>query len=172
MLKLALALIAALGLATGASADCDHFKWPLAREKVWFAQAVEPIEASAEISRLDQAFALALKPSDSAGYLLPLKRPAVAGTYGGVVKVSSIPKPGVYQVTLTREAWVDVVQNGARAQSRNVSRQRDCVEMRKSVRFELAAGPAAVQISGVDSASIVFALAPAPKDQTPKDQTP
>ena len=34
-----------------ARADCDHFKWPLAREKAWFAASPAPIDAGAEIAR-------------------------------------------------------------------------------------------------------------------------
>jgi hypothetical protein len=148
--------------ATTALADCDHFKWPLEREKAWFAQAPKPIEAGAEIALAEQAFQLGLKPSEAAGYLLPLKKPAAAGTYGGVVKVAAIAKAGTYEVTLSREAWVDVIQNQARAKSLNVSRQRDCETIRKSIKFERKTGPAALQISGVDSASIVVSLAAAP----------
>ena len=74
----------------------------------------------------------------------------------------AIPKAGLYEVTLSREAWMDVIQNNARAKSRNVSRQRDCAAMRKSVRFDLAAGPAALQISGVDNPAIAFAFAASP----------
>jgi hypothetical protein len=164
MTKHGLAFTLSIWLAGAASAyaDCDHFKWPLAREKAWFAQALKPVEAGAEIGLADQAFLLALKPSEAASYLLPLKKAAAAGSFGGVVKVASVPKAGTYEVTLSREAWVDVIQDQARAKSLNVSRQRDCASLRKSVRFALNAGPAALQISGVDSSAIVFALAAAP----------
>ena len=164
MRLLAAAATLALFVLSSASAraDCDHFKWPLAREKAWFAGSPEPIDAGTEIEVADQAFALTLKPNDAAGYLLPLTKAAAAGTYGGVVKLALIPKGGVYEVTLSREGWIDVIQNNARAKSRNVSRQRDCAVMRKSVQFQLAAGPAALQISGVEAPTIVFALASAP----------
>ncbi len=110
----------------------------------------------------DRAFTLTLKPSDAAGYLLPLAKPAVAGTYGGVVRVAAIPKAALYEVTLSREAWVDIIQNDVRVKTRNVSRQRDCASMRKSIQFQLAAGSAALQISGVDAPAIVVAVASAP----------
>jgi hypothetical protein len=145
-----------------ARADCDHFKWPLAREKAWFAASPAPIDAGSQIALADQAFTLTLKPNDAAGYLLAVTKPAAAGTYGGVVKLAQIPKEGLYEVTLSREGWIDVIQNNARVKSRNVSRQRDCAAIRKSVQFQLAAGPAALQISGVDAPAIVFALASTP----------
>ena len=43
----ALAIVAMLALfvlsSAAARADCDHFKWSLAREKVWFAASPAPI---------------------------------------------------------------------------------------------------------------------------------
>ena len=107
----------ALGLmALGAApvrADCEHFKWPLARERAWFAAAPEPVEAGAEFALAEQAFALALKPARRRDSLCRRKT-ARWTTFGAVVKLKAIPKPGLYQVTLSREAWVDVIQNGAR----------------------------------------------------------
>ena len=41
---------ALVGSAAPAYADCDHFKWPLAREKAWFAAAPAPVDAGAEIA--------------------------------------------------------------------------------------------------------------------------
>jgi hypothetical protein len=146
--------------AGAARADCDHFKWSLAKEKTWFALSPEP--AGAEIAPAERVFELALKAGDAAAFVVPLKKPMAAGEYGGVVRISAIPKAGLYQVTLSREAWVDVIQNQARARTRNVSRQSDCPAFAKSVRFELAAGPAVLQISGVAAAKVAFAFAAAP----------
>ncbi len=151
----------ALALATPARADCDHFKWPLARERAWFAAGAEPLEAGAEIGPGEQAYALTLKPGEAAGYVLASKKP-VAGTFGAVVRLKAIAKPGIYQVTLSREAWIDLIQSGVSARSRNVSRQNDCAAIHKSVRFQLEAGPAILQISGVDAPGIDFAVAPSP----------
>lgn len=157
-------LVVALGLiawgSTAARADCDHFKWPLARERAWFAAAPEPVDAGAEIGLADQAYALTMKPADAAGFVVPPKK-ALGPTFGAVVKLNAIPKPGLYQVTLSREAWVELVQNGAPVKSRNVSRQSDCSDIRKSVRFELVAGPAVLQISATDNQEIHVAVAPA-----------
>jgi hypothetical protein len=154
-------IVLALLLSGGAArADCDHFKWSLAREKAWFASAPEP--AGPEIAPGEKAYELALKQGDAAGFALPLKKPMAAGEYGGVVRIASVPKAGLYQVTLSREAWVDVIQNQARARTRNVSRQRDCPSFAKSVRFELAAGPAVLQISGVAAPKLGFAFTAAP----------
>ena len=147
--------------AAPARADCDHFKWKLDQEKTWFAQTPKLVEAGGAIAGASGAYEVALKPESAAGYVIAPKT-LTAGAFGAIVRIAAIPKPGLYQVTLSREAWVDVIQNGARARTRNVSRQRDCPSFKKSVRLLLSAGPAVVQFSGVAAPSIAFALAPAP----------
>ena len=154
-------IVLALLLSGGAArADCDHFKWSLAKEKAWFALSPEP--AGAEIAPAERAVELALKQGDAAGFVLPLKKPMGPSEYGGVVHIAALAKAGLYQVTLSNEAWVDVIQNQARARTRNVSRQSDCPAFAKSVRFELAAGPAVLQISGVAAPKLAFAFTAAP----------
>jgi hypothetical protein len=156
-------IIAALALtlaATAARGDCDHFKWSLAPEESWFSQSPEPIDSGGELTAGPHAYELALKPEDAMNFVEPPTK-RTPGGFGAVVRVAALPKPGLYQITLSREAWVDIVQNGARARSQNVSRQRDCPAFVKSVRFVLAAGAATLQLSGVTDASIDLAFAPA-----------
>jgi len=160
MVRLA-CLVLFLVCAASARADCDHFKWKLDQEKTWFARTPEPVEAGGQIASASGAYEVALKPESAAGYVVPPKKPT-PGAYGAVVRIAQVPKAGLYQVTLSREAWVDVIQSNARARTRNVSRQRDCPSFKKSVRFTLAAGPAVVEFSGVVAPSIAFALAEAP----------
>jgi hypothetical protein len=152
------AFLAALLIgATGARADCDHFKWRVDQEKAWFARGAEPIEPGANIAIGAGAYRLALKPEDAAGFVMTPKK-LTPGAFGAVLHVAAIPKAGLYQVTMTREAWVDVMQNDARARTLNVSRQRDCPGFAKSVRFMLDAGPAVLQINGVTEPSIALSL--------------
>jgi hypothetical protein len=159
MKRAAVAVFFLLGAAP-ARADCDHFKWPLVQEKTWFAQTPEPVEAGGRIAGATGAYEAALKPETAAGYVVPPKT-LTSGDYGAILR-ADIPKAGLYQVTLSREAWVDVIQNGARARTRNVSRQRDCPSFKKSVRFQLAAGPAVIEFSAVAAPSLAFSLAAAP----------
>jgi hypothetical protein len=147
--------------AASARADCDHFKWKLDQEKAWFTQTPEPVPAGGQIDKVSGAYEIALKPESGAGYVVAPKT-LTPGAFGAVVRVAQIPQAGVYQLTLSSEAWVDIIQNDARARTRNVSRQRDCANFKKSVRFTLAAGPAVVEFSGVTAPSIAFALAAAP----------
>jgi hypothetical protein len=139
---------------------CDKFKWSVARERAWFAAGAEPVAAGTDIPLAEQAYAVALVPDESAGFAVPPERALKPGTFGGVLKIRALPKAGVYEITLSDEAWVDVVQNGARVKSSDFSGQKNCPGVRKSVRFTLASGAATVQISNAPSASIQVAIAP------------
>jgi hypothetical protein len=77
------------------------------------------------------------------------------------LKISGLPKAGLYEITLSDEAWIDVVQGGASVKSSDFSGQKNCPGVRKSVRFPLAAGAATVEISNAASAAIQVAIAPA-----------
>ena len=59
-----------------------------------------------------------------------------------------MPKGGLYQISLSHEGWIDAVQNGELVQSHSFTGKQACKAVRKSVRYELGAGPVTVQISG------------------------
>ena len=163
--RLLLFLLVSSALASAArgqdASGCDKFKWSVARERAWFAAGAKPVAAGAELALADQGYAVALVPDESAGFVLPPERAPKSGAFGGVLKISGLPKAGLYEITLSDEAWVDVVQNGASVKSSDFSGQKNCPGVRKSVRFPLAAGSATVQISNAASAAIQLAIAPA-----------
>ncbi len=89
------------------------------------------------------------------------RKPKNDNSFGGVLTFASPSKPGVYQVTLSSEAWIDVIQNGKSLKSTAHSGKHDCPGVRKSVRFELQAAPVTVQLSDVPSDTIKIAILPA-----------
>jgi hypothetical protein len=161
-----LSVLLLISLASAARAQdatgCDKFKWSIAREREWIAAGAKPVAAGTEIPLAEQAYAVALVPNETAGFALAPERALKPGAFGGVLKISGLPKPGLYEITLSGEAWIDVVQNGASVKSSDFSGQKNCPGVRKSVRFSLAAGAATVQISNAASATIQLAIAPAP----------
>jgi hypothetical protein len=70
-----------------------------------------------------------------------------------------VPHPGLYQVTISRNAAIDVFENGMRLAPVASSEAKDCQGVRKSERFALAPGDLVlVQVSGVLTSSIKVAF--------------
>ena len=118
---------------------CDKFKWSVARELAWFAGAPKPAVSGDTLALADNAFKVALKPTDAAGYVLPPERGPKPGTFGATLTISSIDKAGSYQFALSRKAWIDVIQNGVRVKASSFSGQETCPVVHKNVRFNLSA---------------------------------
>jgi hypothetical protein len=161
----AFGLVLALALVSGGAraqdkTGCDQFKWSIARERGWFAD-VKPAASGAAIA-VGQGYAVALQPSDSVAFAKPPERAPKAGSFGATLNVADIDKPGLYQITLSDEAWLDVIQGDAEVKSTGFSGQKDCPGVRKIVRFDLKAGPATLQVSNAAGVAINLALAPAP----------
>lgn len=71
---------------------------------------------------------------------------------------NSSPMRPVYQVALSGEGWIDLVQNGAALDSADHSGAKTCPGLRKSVRFNVGAAPVALQVSGAPTDSIKVAI--------------
>ena len=155
-MRLSLAILACLIAAGPARADCAHFKWSVEKERQTFATAT-PMPAESGTAEVGKPYALTL----AKGLALPVapERPPRKDSYAAFVTVPKLDA-GLYQVTLSGEAWIDVAQNGARIKSSDFSGQRDCPGVRKSVRFSLGSGPATVEISNSSAPEINFAISP------------
>jgi hypothetical protein len=92
--------------------------------------------------------------------LPPERRPKGERWFGGMLRFPAPEQPGIYQVTPSDEAWIDVVQEGRYARSVGSTGCGDCPGLHKSVRFELSVAPFVMQISGVTSESVVIAIGP------------
>lgn len=153
--------LAALNTAAMADDGCGKFAWPLAREQALFAAAdkvdVKAGEALATIPK--SAFTLHLQSGAQVAFVMPPERkPKAERWFGGAIKFPALDKPGIYQMTLSEEAWIDVVQDGRYARSVGSTGRSDCPGLRKSVRLDLTASPFVLQVSGVTSDSIVLAF--------------
>ncbi len=159
LVGLALTCGPALAQDTG---GCAKFKWSIAREQSAFAtpglQAVEPGQPLPGI--MDPA-SVRLQPVPGVAFLQPPGHKPRDGTFGAVLKLPPIAVAGTYQVTLSDEAWIDMLQGGHEVRSSSFSGQPDCPGIRKSVRFPLQQGEATMQISGSAASSIKVDLLPA-----------
>lgn len=172
-----LPIIAGLVLASGAglSADrvwaqqdadpaaCTTFDWPILREQAWFeAPSLPRLDSGATLSAEMPGAVLALKPVAGADLPLTPSREPKPGTFGGSLRIPPVVTPGLYQVTLSDNAWIDVSQDGATTRKPVASTMRPgCPGVSKSVRFQFGTTPILVVVSGAKSDSIKIAVAPA-----------
>jgi len=157
-------LLVTLHTPAAAEDGCDKFAWPLAREQALLAAADKPsVKAGETLGAIPKgAFIMNLQPNTDvtlATYALPPERkPKAEHWFGGAVRLTAVEKPGIYQVTLSEEAWMDIVQDGRYAHTVGHTGRGDCPGLRKSVRLELGAAPFVLQISGAASDTIAVAI--------------
>jgi len=166
MVRFAIAAAALVVLLASARAEdgCDKFAWLLAHERALFAAAEKPdVKAGDTLAAIPRgAFVLNLQPNTEAilaAYAMPPERkPKAEHWYGGAVRFPAVDKAGIYQVTLSEEAWMDIVQDSRYAHTVGHTGRGDCPGLRKSVRLELNAAPFVLQISGVAADKVIVAI--------------
>jgi len=166
VLAVGLALIAtAAGARAEDAAGCKALAWPLDSERTAFASdKLESVDSgSARGAWKEQAFALKLAPQDGVAFKVPPggRHPPTGKVFGGTLSFDAPEQAELYYVTLSSEGWVDVVQNGAGIRSDAHTSAKDCVGLRKSVRFPVGAFPIVLQVSGVPSDTIKIGIRPA-----------
>ena len=143
---------------------CDKFKWKLDTERTLLTSAdVITVPSGIGLEGMPpKALALTLAPFASAKLpMAPERAPKLASSFAGFVRIETRPAAGPYLVTLSAEAWVDVVQGGLVVKSSAFSGAQGCAGMRKSVRFDLTTEPFVVQLSGAAADSIRMTITPA-----------
>jgi len=157
-LLLAAVLLTAAPALAQEPAGCDKFKWPLDRERALLAAPVPAPLAGTNAKPLGSAFTLSLSPYQP-GPITP-SRPPKPGSNAGMIAMAAPPAAGMYRVTLSAGAWIDVFQNGHEVPSTAFSGATGCEGVRKSVKFKLDAEPFTVAISGSPASSIVLVVTP------------
>lgn len=160
---LGLALLAPLKAHAAGTGGCESFAWPMKTELEWMkASDSEAVSSGATLAAPPaKAIVLALQPSDSVTFeIAPTgKGKAEPGKgFGGVVKFEGVAEPGLYQVSLSGPGWIDVVQSGKALATEAHTGKSDCEGLRKSVRFNIGAGPFAVQLNGVPNDAIKISV--------------
>ena len=157
-----LLLSAAPALAAEEPSGCDKFRWSIDHER---AALTAP-----ERTKLTSGSEVAAPPST--GMVLTLRTPSEAklpspperapkeGTFAGFTSFKTAPKAGIYTISLSAGAWVDVVQDGHILKPKGFSGATDCVGIRKTMKYELAAAPFVLQVSGAKEDSISIAILP------------
>jgi hypothetical protein len=159
----ALAMIVLFGPAAAADNGCEKFAWSLARERAAFVAPDKTMFAAGETlaSLPAGALVIRLQPGAQASFEMPPERkPRTEQWHGGMVRLPALAKPGIYQITLSDDAWIDVIQNGRYARAVGSTGRSDCPGVRKSVRLDLDASPVVLQVSGVVGDTIAVTIGP------------
>jgi hypothetical protein len=161
-LLIVLAFAAGPAWAAEEPSGCDKFKWPIeqARAALTSPDRVK-LASGAELAALPaNAVTLALVAPADAKLPTPPERAPKDGTFAGFASVKSAPKAGVYTVSLSAGAWVDVVQDGHFLKPKAFSGATDCEGVRKTMKYELSDRPFTLQVSGAKDNAISIAIQP------------
>jgi hypothetical protein len=141
---------------------CDKFKWPIERERAALtAPDRAKLASGSELAALPSSgVTLALHTPADAKLPTPPERAPREGTFAGFASVKSVPKAGLYTISLSSGGWLDVVQDGHFLKPKAFSGATDCDGIRKTVKFELSTAPFVVQVSGTREESISIAILP------------
>ena len=160
-MKAAIVLLTCCVLAAPAFAEepvgCDKFTWPLDKERALLTSADTITVASGMKLALPLPVAVTIDLLPFADAKLPMppeRAPKQPSSFAGFVAVPAPPQAGSYKVTLSSEAWIDVVQDGHFLKSTAHTGASGCTGIRKSVKFNLDAAPFVVQLSNVPANKI------------------
>ena len=90
----------------------------------------------------------------------PPERAPKEGTFAAYMNFKNVPKAGLYTISLSAGAWIDIVQDGHDLKPKGFSGATDCDGIRKTMKFELSASPFVVQISGARENALSVAILP------------
>jgi hypothetical protein len=103
---------------------------------------------------------LALAAPSEAKLPSPPERAPKEGTFAGFASIKGAPKAGLYTVSLSAGAWVDVVQDGHFVKPKGFSGATDCDGIRKTMKYQISASPLVLQVSGARQNSLSIAILP------------
>jgi hypothetical protein len=141
---------------------CDKFKWPIDHEHaVLTAPDRVNLNSGSDLAAMPSTgITLSLVAPADAKLPVPPERAPKDGTMAGFANVKAAPKAGIYTISLSTGAWVDVVQDGHFLKPKAFSGATDCDGIRKTMKYELAAQPFVLQVSGAKESAISIAILP------------
>jgi hypothetical protein len=141
---------------------CDKFKWPIDRARaVLTAPDRVKLNSGSDVAAMPSTgITLALVAPADAKLPTPPERAPKEGTMAGFADFKGAPKARLYTISLSTGAWVDVVQDGHFLKPKAFSGATDCDGIRKTMKYELAAQPFVLQVSGTKESAISIAILP------------
>ncbi len=164
---LAAVVLSGSALTQGARAQdasgCTKFKWSVERERSALGTpGLRTVEQGKPLPGIMDPAIVPLQPVADVKFERPPTRKPKDGTFGAVLKTPPLAVAGPYQITTSDEVWIDVIQDGRALKPTAFSGQPNCPNVRKSVRFDLAAGQATVEFSGATTNSVKVDFLPPP----------
>ena len=141
---------------------CDKFKWNIdhARAALTAPDRVK-LNSGSELAALPASgVTIALVTPADAKLPTPPERAPKDGTFAGFTKLTAAPKAGIYTISLSAGAWIDVVQDGHFLKPKEFSGATDCDGIRKTMKYQIGASPFVLQISGAREDSVSVAILP------------
>jgi hypothetical protein len=162
LLTTCLLLTAAPAYAAEEPSGCDKFKWPIEHER---AALTAPdrikLASGAELSAIPSTgMTFALVAPAEAKLPSPPERAPKDGTFAGFANFKAPAKAGIYTISLSAGAWVDLVQDGHDLKPKAFSGATDCDGIRKTMKYEISASPFVLQISGARDNALSVAILP------------
>jgi hypothetical protein len=159
---IALLLLAAAPVRAEEPSGCDKVKWNIDHERAALtASDRAKLTSGSELNALPSSgVILSLVTPVAAKLPAPPERAPKDGTFAGFAGVKTAPKAGVYTISLSAGAWIDVVQDSHFLKPKAFSGATDCDGIRKTTKYELSASPFVVQVSGSKDDSIAIAILP------------
>jgi hypothetical protein len=155
-------LVAAPAFAAEEPSGCDKFKWPIEHERAALtAPDRVKLASGAELAAIPatgMTFAL-VAPAD-AKLPSPPERAPKDGTFAAFANFKAPAKAGIYTISLSAGAWVDVIQDGHDLKPKAFSGATDCDGIRKTMKYELSTAPFVLQISGARDNALSVAILP------------
>lgn len=141
---------------------CDKFKWNIEQERAALtAPDRVKLASGADLAALPSTgMTLALRTPGEAKLPSPPERAPKEGTFAGFANIKAASKAGLYTVSLSAGGWVDVIQDGHFLKPKAFSGATDCDGIRKTMKYEIGAGPLILQVSGTKEDSVSIAILP------------
>ena len=163
-----LTLLAVLSISTSSAfaaeepSGCDKFKWPIKRDRAALtAPDRAKLALGAEQAAIpSSAITLGLVAAQEAKLPSPPERAPKDGTFAGFTSIKAA-KAGLYTISLSSGAWVDLVQDGHFLKPVAFGGATDCDGIRKTMKYELSDQPFVLQISGAKDNSLSISILPA-----------
>jgi len=147
----------------GHTPACAAFKWPIEQDRAAFERSdIGKVNSGASgIVWAEQVVAVTLRPAKDVTFAAaPPEKKNPPDSFAGTVGFSPPAAAGAYQVTISNHSWVDLVQQDAALEAVDHSGAKGCDGVRKSIRFDVGAGPVTLQITGSPDEVVKVSIRP------------